>query len=53
MVDVDGVLITGRPSDGQHWAYCLEDDLGVRQSDLQAAFFAPYWEHCWMISVKT
>lgn len=44
MVDVDGVLITGRTGDGRHWACDLETDLGVRQSDLQTAFFAPYWE---------
>jgi len=44
MVDVDGVLINGRPSDGQHWGADLENDFGVPFAVLQSEFFAPYWE---------
>lgn len=43
MVDVDGVLVRGRPKDGRGWASDLEADLGVSQADLQKAFFVPYW----------
>ncbi len=44
LVDVDGVLVRGRPSDGQPWSTGLEADLGLRVEDLQGAFFAPHWE---------
>lgn len=44
MIDVDGVLIGGRPSDGKPWAFSLEDDLGVSPADLQRTFFTPYWD---------
>jgi putative hydrolase of the HAD superfamily len=44
MVDVDGVLVTGRPSDGRHWAAGLEADLGLNFDDLQTRFFKPHWE---------
>lgn len=44
LVDVDGVLIRGRPSDGQPWSTGLEADLGLRVEDLQGAFFVPHWE---------
>jgi putative hydrolase of the HAD superfamily len=40
MVDVDGVLVTGRPADGRHWAA----DLGLSFENLQTAFFKPFWE---------
>lgn len=43
MVDVDGVLVCGRPGDGKNWATDLEADLGVHAGDLQREFFAPYW----------
>lgn len=43
MLDVDGVLITGRPSDGAFWATGLDQDLGLNPEDIQAQFFAPYW----------
>jgi putative hydrolase of the HAD superfamily len=44
MVDVDGVLVTGRPSDGRHWAVGLEADLGLNFDGLQTRFFKPHWE---------
>jgi putative hydrolase of the HAD superfamily len=43
MVDVDGVLITGRPPDGRHWAADLEADLGLGFENLQTAFFKPFF----------
>ncbi|KSV75927.1 hypothetical protein N185_15895 [Sinorhizobium sp. GW3] len=43
MVDVDGVLVCGRPSDGRPWASVIEDDLGFSVADLQREFFIPYW----------
>jgi putative hydrolase of the HAD superfamily len=43
MVDVDGVLVHGRPADGRHWASSLEADLGVRSADLQCEFFDVHW----------
>jgi len=44
MIDVDGVLVSGRPSDGRHWATDLEADLGLSFAILQEAFFKRYWE---------
>lgn len=44
MVDVDGVLIDGRPQDGKHWATGLEDDLGIQSDILQREFFQVHWE---------
>ena len=44
MIDVDGVLVTGRPSDGLHWATSLEADLGLSFAILQDTFFKRYWE---------
>lgn len=43
MLDVDGVLISGRPSDGKHWTTSLEADLGISPADLKLHFFAKYW----------
>ncbi|MGO6682784.1 HAD-IA family hydrolase [Rhizobium leguminosarum] len=43
MVDVDGVLIHGRPVDGlPHFTY-LERDLGLRVDLLQREFFQTHW----------
>ncbi|MBX5165724.1 MULTISPECIES: HAD-IA family hydrolase [unclassified Rhizobium] len=43
MVDVDGVLIHGRPADGlPHFTY-LERDLGLRLELLQQEFFQTCW----------
>lgn len=44
MVDVDGVLVDGRPEDGRHWQTFLEEDLGVASDALHEHFFAPCWE---------
>ena len=44
MLDVDGVVVTGRPGDGLHWSTGLEADLGVSPAALQADFFAPRWD---------
>ncbi|WP_099514862.1 HAD-IA family hydrolase [Microvirga ossetica] len=43
MVDVDGVLIRGRPEDGRHWSTFLESDLGLRTDDLHREFFDSHW----------
>lgn len=43
MVDVDGVLVQGRPMDGRNWASELEADLGLRREDLDREFFQPFW----------
>lgn len=43
MVDVDGVLIHGRPEDGRPWSTCLEVDLGISAEDLHREFFAVHW----------
>lgn len=44
MLDVDGVLVQGRPEDGRHWSTSLEADLGLRPGDLQSEFFDSHWE---------
>lgn len=44
MVDVDGVLVDGRPEDGLHWATSLEADLGFTAGALHEHFFVPHWE---------
>lgn len=43
MLDVDGVLVTGRPEDGGSWASDIERDLGIAPARLHAVFFAPHW----------
>ncbi|MGG6893242.1 HAD-IA family hydrolase [Rhizobium sp. BR 315] len=43
MVDVDGVLIHGQPSDGLPLFTYLERDLGLKLDVLQETFFKPYW----------
>ena len=45
MVDVDGVLVDGRPDDGRHWQSSIEEDLGFTSDALNEHFFAPYWEN--------
>ncbi len=44
MLDVDGVLVFGRPSDGLHWTAGLLDDLGVSPRDLVQSFFRAGWQ---------
>lgn len=43
MMDVDGVLVAGRPHDGAHLFTDLEKDLGIPLEELQREFFAPRW----------
>jgi putative hydrolase of the HAD superfamily len=43
MLDVDGVLVTGRPRDGKHLFTDLEEELGVPLERLQREFFAVHW----------
>ncbi|MGO7987517.1 HAD family hydrolase [Rhizobium leguminosarum] len=43
MVDVDGVLIHGRPTDGLPLFTYLERDLGLRVELLQQEFFQTHW----------
>jgi putative hydrolase of the HAD superfamily len=45
MVDVDGVLVDGRPEDGRPWHTSIEHDLGFTSDALHTQFFAPYWEN--------
>ena len=45
MVDVDGVLVDGRPEDGRPWQTSIEEDLGFASETLHQQFFAPYWEN--------
>lgn len=44
MLDIDGVLIDGRPEDGAAWHTDLEADLGVSVQALQDTFFGPFWQ---------
>lgn len=43
LLDVDGVLVRGRPTDGRYWSTSLADDLGIAGETLQREFFAPHW----------
>jgi len=44
MLDIDGVLVDGRPGDGTAWHTDLEADLGISPKALHEAFFAPFWK---------
>lgn len=44
LMDVDGVLVSGRPTDGRHLFAELEADLGLSPDRLRETFFTPYWE---------
>lgn len=44
MLDVDGVLVTGRPRDGAPPLTSLEADLGLSPQLLQSHFFDVHWE---------
>lgn len=43
MLDVDGVLVTGRPGDGRSWKTDLQRDLGVDPEKLRTLFFKKHW----------
>ncbi len=43
LLDVDGVLIQGRPGDGRFWTTDLQADLGIDPAELKQHFFDPYW----------
>ncbi|SMR84115.1 putative hydrolase of the HAD superfamily [Aliiroseovarius halocynthiae] len=43
MMDVDGVVVTGRPEDGADWSTGLETDLGVPTDALRDQFFGCHW----------
>jgi putative hydrolase of the HAD superfamily len=43
MLDVDGVVVTGRPRDGKHPFADIEAELGVPAARLQEKFFAAHW----------
>ncbi|NSX56813.1 HAD family hydrolase [Parasulfitobacter algicola] len=43
MLDVDGVLVFGRPRDGKHWMVGLKDDLGIVPRDISRTFFRAEW----------
>ena len=43
MLDVDGVLVDGRPQDRQRWDHDLQRDLGLSSQDLAEAFFERDW----------
>jgi putative hydrolase of the HAD superfamily len=44
MIDVDGVIVNGRPADGRHWGAELETDLRLSFAVFQDSFFKPHWE---------
>lgn len=44
MLDVDGVLVDGRPADGQSWASSLREDLGIDPEILVSSFFSKVWD---------
>jgi putative hydrolase of the HAD superfamily len=44
MLDVDGVLVDGRPVDGKQWTLNLEEDLGVAPKVLVDEFFTKHWK---------
>ncbi|POR45855.1 putative hydrolase of the HAD superfamily [Bosea psychrotolerans] len=43
LVDVDGVLVRGRPGDGRPWTSELRQDLGLDPDLLHQHFFAKHW----------
>ena len=43
LVDIDGVLVSGRPQDGAHLFTDLERDLGIPLDRLPSEFFALRW----------
>ncbi len=43
-LDVDGVLLDSDRAGRGHWTVELEQRLGLRRADLDAAFFVPFWK---------
>lgn len=43
MLDVDGVLVDGRPSDGLRWDHDLRKDMAISNGALFEAFFSTEW----------
>ena len=43
IVDVDGVIVGGRPHDGCPWSSSLAADLGLSPAVLQREFFQAHW----------
>jgi hypothetical protein len=50
MIDVDGVLVSGRPSDERHWAAGLEADLDLSFASFQDAFFKRVTTKLWSLT---
>ncbi|BBK32381.1 putative hydrolase of the HAD superfamily [Stella humosa] len=44
LLDVDGVLVRGRPSDGRYWSSTIDQDLGLDIAVLQREFFSTHWD---------
>lgn len=44
MLDVDGVLVSGRTEAGAHWSAGLPSEFGLDPETLHEAFFASHWE---------
>jgi len=44
MLDVDGVLVAGKPASGTHWAATLRADLGLDFATLRERFFDRHWD---------
>jgi len=44
LLDVDGVLIDGRPSDGRPWTHSLHQDMGIDPEELVREFFLKDWQ---------
>ncbi|MEO0918737.1 MAG: HAD-IA family hydrolase [Pseudomonadota bacterium] len=44
LVDVDGVIVTGRPGDQAPWWTGLQKRCGITKADLQTHFFRPFWQ---------
>ncbi len=43
LIDVDGVVVTGRIPDGAHWFTDLHNDFDFDKSSLITHFFTPFW----------
>lgn len=44
ILDVDGVVVDGRPEDGLPWATDIERDLGIPLDRLRTIFFDQHWD---------